>query len=125
MVLKRMKRRHSRAEALEVVAKLRALRPDMVLGADVVDRLSDGDRRDAAENTYRIVTEADLTYLHVFPFSPRSGTPAARMPQVDGTWRRRALCACANWATSSSSSGQSPAWRDRVRSGRKGGHGAN
>ncbi len=82
MVLKRMKRRHSRAEALEVVAKLRTLRPDMVLGADIITGFPT-ETDEMAENTYRIVTEADLTYLHVFPFSPRSGTPAARMPQVD------------------------------------------
>jgi threonylcarbamoyladenosine tRNA methylthiotransferase MtaB len=82
MILKRMKRRHSRDDALAIVAKLRALRPDMVFGADIIAGFPTED--DAMfENTLRIVTEADLTYLHVFPYSPREGTPAARMPQVD------------------------------------------
>jgi len=82
MILKRMKRRHSRDDALEIVAKLRALRPEMVFGADIIAGFPTED--DAMfENTRRIVAEAGLTYLHVFPYSPREGTPAARMPQVD------------------------------------------
>ena len=83
MILKRMKRRHSRDDALDIVAKLRSLRPDMVFGADIIAGFPTED--DAMfENTLRIVAEADLTYLHVFPYSPREGTPAARMPQVSG-----------------------------------------
>ncbi len=82
MILKRMKRRHCRAEALEVVAKLRSFRPDMAFGADIIVGFPT-ETDEMFENTYRIVTEADLTYLHVFPYSPRPGTPAARMPQVD------------------------------------------
>tara|TARA_R110002051_G_scaffold311106_1_gene384696 strand:- start:3896 stop:5158 length:1263 start_codon:yes stop_codon:yes gene_type:complete len=81
MILKRMKRRHSRADALGIVEKLRGLRPDMVFGADIIAGFPT--ETDAMfENTLRFVTEADLTYLHVFPFSPREGTPAARMPQI-------------------------------------------
>ncbi|GGA36947.1 tRNA (N(6)-L-threonylcarbamoyladenosine(37)-C(2))-methylthiotransferase MtaB [Pelagibacterium lentulum] len=81
MILKRMKRRHSRLDALGIVQKLRALRPDMVFGADIIAGFPT--ETDAMfENTCRFVTEADLTYLHVFPFSPREGTPAAKMPQV-------------------------------------------
>jgi len=81
MILKRMKRRHSRDDALGVVAKLRSLRPDMVFGADIIAGFPT--ETDAMfENTLAFVTEADLTYLHVFPYSPRQGTPAARMPQV-------------------------------------------
>ena len=81
MILKRMKRRHSRADALGIVEKLRDLRPDMVFGADIIAGFPT--ETDAMfENTLRFVTEADLTYLHVFPFSPREGTPAARMPQI-------------------------------------------
>ncbi|QQR36672.1 tRNA (N(6)-L-threonylcarbamoyladenosine(37)-C(2))-methylthiotransferase MtaB [Devosia oryziradicis] len=81
LILKRMKRRHSRDDALAIVAKLRRLRPDIVLGADIIAGFPTED--DAMfENTLAIVTEADLTYLHVFPYSPRQGTPAARMPQV-------------------------------------------
>jgi threonylcarbamoyladenosine tRNA methylthiotransferase MtaB len=82
MILKRMKRRHSRTEALEVVAKLRALRPDMVFGADIIAGFPT-ETDEMFENTLRIVTAADLTFLHVFPYSPRPGTPAAKMPQVD------------------------------------------
>ncbi|WP_421952782.1 tRNA (N(6)-L-threonylcarbamoyladenosine(37)-C(2))-methylthiotransferase MtaB [Pelagibacterium sp.] len=81
MILKRMKRRHSRADALGIVDKLRGLRPDMVFGADIIAGFPT--ETDAMfENTLRFVTEADLTYLHVFPFSPREGTPAAKMPQI-------------------------------------------
>ena len=81
MILKRMKRRHLRADALAIVEKLRALRPDMVFGADIIAGFPT--ETDAMfENTLNFVIEADLTYLHVFPFSPREGTPAARMPQV-------------------------------------------
>jgi threonylcarbamoyladenosine tRNA methylthiotransferase MtaB len=82
LILKRMKRRHLRADALAVVNKLRGLRPDMVFGADIIAGFpteTDG----MFENTVAIVEEAGLTYLHVFPYSPRPGTPAARMPQVD------------------------------------------
>ena len=87
MILKRMKRRHSRAEALDVVSRLRGLRPEMIFGADIITGFPTED--DAMfENTLRIVTEANLTYLHVFPYSPRPGTPAARMPQVDKTIAR-------------------------------------
>ncbi|WP_417579111.1 tRNA (N(6)-L-threonylcarbamoyladenosine(37)-C(2))-methylthiotransferase MtaB [Pelagibacterium sp.] len=81
MILKRMKRRHSRADALAIVEKLRKLRPDMVFGADIIAGFPT--ETDAMfENTLEFVTLADLTYLHVFPFSPREGTPAAKMPQV-------------------------------------------
>ncbi len=82
MILKRMKRRHSRTEALEVVARLRALRPEMVFGADIIAGFPT-ETDEMFENSLSFVTEAELTYLHVFPYSPRPGTPAARMPQVD------------------------------------------
>lgn len=83
LILKRMKRRHSRRDALDIVGKLRELRPDMVLGADIITGFpTETDAMFA--NTMAIVEEADLTYLHVFPYSPREGTPAARMPQVSG-----------------------------------------
>ena len=81
LILKRMKRRHLRADTLEFVAKVRELRPDTVFGADIIAGFpteTDG----MFENSLKIVKEADLTYLHVFPYSPREGTPAARMPQV-------------------------------------------
>jgi threonylcarbamoyladenosine tRNA methylthiotransferase MtaB len=82
LILKRMKRRHLRADALGVVAKLRELRPDMVFGADIIAGFPT-ETDEMFENTLKIVEEADLTFLHVFPYSPRPGTPAARMPQVD------------------------------------------
>ena len=90
MILKRMKRRHGRADAIRFCEDVRKLRPDVVFGADIIAGFPTED--DAMfDNTLRIVEEADLTYLHVFPYSPREGTPAARMPQVDkGVARRRA-----------------------------------
>ncbi|MFN3867595.1 MAG: tRNA (N(6)-L-threonylcarbamoyladenosine(37)-C(2))-methylthiotransferase MtaB [Hyphomicrobiaceae bacterium] len=82
MILKRMKRRHSRADAVRFAAEARRLRPDVVLGADLIAGFpTETDAMFAA--TRRIVDDCGLTFLHVFPFSPRRGTPAARMPQVD------------------------------------------
>jgi threonylcarbamoyladenosine tRNA methylthiotransferase MtaB len=81
MILKRMKRRHLRADTLAFVAKVRALRPDVVFGADIIAGFPT-ETEEMFENSLKIVEEADLTYLHVFPYSPREGTPAARMPQV-------------------------------------------
>ncbi|MHB1103977.1 MAG: tRNA (N(6)-L-threonylcarbamoyladenosine(37)-C(2))-methylthiotransferase MtaB [Devosia sp.] len=82
MTLKRMKRRHLRADTLEFVNEVRAKRPDMVFGADIIAGFPT-ETDEMFENSLKIVEEADLTYLHVFPFSARAGTPAARMPQVD------------------------------------------
>ena len=81
LILKRMKRRHLRADTLEFVARARALRPDIVFGADIIAGFPT-ETEAMFENSLSIVTEADLTYLHIFPYSPREGTPAARMPQV-------------------------------------------
>ena len=78
-----MKRRHGRSDALEVISKFRALRPDIVFGADIIAGFPT-ETDEMFENSLSFVTEAELTYLHVFPYSPRPGTPAARMPQVDG-----------------------------------------
>ena len=81
MILKRMKRRHLRKDALEFCQKVRALRPDVVFGADIIAGFPT--ETDAMfENTLALVEEAGLTYLHVFPYSARTGTPAAKMPQV-------------------------------------------
>ncbi|MDB5561013.1 MAG: 2-methylthioadenine synthase [Hyphomicrobiales bacterium] len=82
MILKRMKRRHLRGDTLEFVAKVRAARPEMVFGADLIAGFPT-ETDEMFENSLKIVEEAQLTYLHVFPYSPRNGTPAARMPQVD------------------------------------------
>ena len=81
MILKRMKRRHSRADALKLVADVRAVRPDVAFGADLIAGFpTETDAMFA--NTLRLVDEAGLSFLHVFPFSPRPGTPAARMPAL-------------------------------------------
>jgi len=81
MVLKRMKRRHLRQDALDFCAKVRALRPDVVFGADIIAGFPT-ETEAMFENTLSLVEEAGLTYLHVFPYSARAGTPAAKMPQV-------------------------------------------
>jgi len=80
LILKRMKRRHSRADALAFCDRLRALRPDIVLGADLIAGFPTEDEA-MFENTRSLIAECGLVYTHVFPFSPRPGTPAARMPQ--------------------------------------------
>jgi threonylcarbamoyladenosine tRNA methylthiotransferase MtaB len=83
MILKRMKRRHSRAQSLDLIAAVRAVRPDVAFGADLIAGFPT--ETDAMfENTLSLVDEAGLSYLHVFPFSPRPGTPAAKMPPVHG-----------------------------------------
>lgn len=82
LILKRMKRRHSRAEALAACSRARALRPDIALGADLIAGFPTEDEA-MFGRTLDLIGEAGLDYLHVFPFSPRPGTPAARMPQVD------------------------------------------
>jgi len=81
MILKRMKRRHLRQDVIDVCAKARRLRPDIVFGADIIAGFPT-ETDEMFENTRRIVEECDLTYLHVFPYSERDGTPAAKMPQV-------------------------------------------
>jgi len=87
MVLKRMKRRHSRAQAAEVVARARALRPGIALGADLIAGFPTESDAHFAE-TLDFVRAAALTYLHVFPYSERPDTPAARMPAVPVAERR-------------------------------------
>ncbi|MGQ2908399.1 MAG: tRNA (N(6)-L-threonylcarbamoyladenosine(37)-C(2))-methylthiotransferase MtaB [Aliihoeflea sp.] len=81
MILKRMKRRHLRDDSIRFCEEVRALRPDMVFGADIIAGFPT-ETEAMFENSLKIVDECGLTHLHVFPFSPREGTPAARMPQV-------------------------------------------
>jgi threonylcarbamoyladenosine tRNA methylthiotransferase MtaB len=81
LILKRMKRRHSRADAIRFCETVRRLRPDIVFGADLIAGFPT-ETEEHFQNTLHLVEECGLTYLHVFPFSPRKGTPAARMPQV-------------------------------------------
>lgn len=87
LILKRMKRRHSRAQAAEVVAAFRRSRPDIVFGADIIAGFPTENEAMFA-NTLGAIEDLELTYLHVFPYSPRPDTPAARMPQVPGPIRR-------------------------------------
>ncbi|MBI1216566.1 MAG: tRNA (N(6)-L-threonylcarbamoyladenosine(37)-C(2))-methylthiotransferase MtaB [Alphaproteobacteria bacterium] len=87
MILKRMKRRHLRNDLIEVCKKARSLRPDIVFGADIIAGFPT-ETEEMFQNTLRAVEECDLTFLHVFPYSPRPGTPAAKMPQVDGNIRK-------------------------------------
>jgi len=81
MILKRMKRRHSRDQALALIAAVRAVRPDVAFGADLIAGFPT-ESEAMFERTLSLVDEAGLSYLHVFPFSPRPMTPAARMPQL-------------------------------------------
>lgn len=81
MILKRMKRRHLRDQSIRFCEDVRKLRPGIVFGADIIAGFPT-ETEDMFENSIKIVEECGLTHLHVFPFSPREGTPAARMPQI-------------------------------------------
>ncbi|MEM5515652.1 tRNA (N(6)-L-threonylcarbamoyladenosine(37)-C(2))-methylthiotransferase MtaB [Henriciella sp. AS95] len=82
LILKRMKRRHSREQAIELAQTLRKIRPDMALGADIIAGFPT-ETEAHFENSLRLVEDCGLSFLHVFPYSPRPGTPAARMPQLE------------------------------------------
>src|SRR5258708_27934462 len=81
LILKRMKRRHSRRHAIDFCAQLRRLRPDIAFGADIIAGFPTESEAMFARSQ-ELVEECDLTFLHVFPYSPRPRTPAARMPQL-------------------------------------------
>jgi threonylcarbamoyladenosine tRNA methylthiotransferase MtaB len=81
LILKRMKRRHLRGDAVELVARLKALRPDIAVGADLIAGFPTEADSHHADNL-SIIDELDIVHAHIFPFSPRPGTPAARMPQL-------------------------------------------
>ncbi len=83
LILKRMKRRHSRKNAIDFCAQVRRLRPDIALGADIIAGFPT-ETEEMFARSQDLVGECGLTFLHVFPYSPRPGTPAARMPQVSG-----------------------------------------
>ncbi|SEK77445.1 threonylcarbamoyladenosine tRNA methylthiotransferase MtaB [Roseovarius nanhaiticus] len=83
LILKRMKRRHLRDDAIRFAEEARRLRPDMTFGADIIAGFPT-ETEAHFENSLALVRECELTWLHVFPYSPRPGTPAARMPQVNG-----------------------------------------
>ena len=84
LILKRMKRRHTREEAVALAEKLRAARPDLALGADLIAGFPTEDEA-AFQNNVDLISDCGLSFVHVFPYSPRPGTPAARMPQLEKT----------------------------------------
>ena len=87
MILKRMKRRHLRADMRGFVERARSYRPDISFGADIIAGFPT-ETEAMFQNTLTLAEELDLTFLHVFPYSEREGTPAAKMPQVDGGVRK-------------------------------------
>ncbi len=87
MILKRMKRRHLRKDVIDVCNRARRYRPDMAFGADIITGFPT-ETEAMFRNTLELVEECDLTFLHVFPYSEREGTPAAKMPQVPGDIRK-------------------------------------
>ncbi|MCH8168459.1 MAG: tRNA (N(6)-L-threonylcarbamoyladenosine(37)-C(2))-methylthiotransferase MtaB [Proteobacteria bacterium] len=87
LILKRMKRRHNRADAIRFCQEIRARRPEMVFGADLIAGFPT-ETEAMFENSLRLIEDCGLTWLHVFPYSARQGTPAARMPQVPKAVRK-------------------------------------
>lgn len=83
LILKRMKRRHLRDDVLTLVDQVRQIRPDVIFGADMIAGFPTEDDL-AHQNSIDLIKNANLTWLHIFPYSPREGTPAAKMPQVNG-----------------------------------------
>ncbi|MEM1133093.1 MAG: tRNA (N(6)-L-threonylcarbamoyladenosine(37)-C(2))-methylthiotransferase MtaB [Pseudomonadota bacterium] len=82
MILKRMKRRHNRAQAIDLVERLKARRPEIAIGADIIAGFPT-ETEEMHANNCTIISECQIVHGHIFPYSPREGTPAARMPQVD------------------------------------------
>jgi len=87
MILKRMKRRHSREDSIEFCKEVLKARPDVVFGADIIAGFPT-ETEEMFQNSLRLVEDCNLTYLHVFPYSERDGTPAAKMPQMDKSIRK-------------------------------------
>src|SRR5438874_12490880 len=81
MILKRMKRRHSRADAVRTVVRIKAVRPDATIGADLIAGFPT-ETEEMALNSLKLLDDCDVVAAHIFPFSPRPQTPAARMPQL-------------------------------------------
>jgi threonylcarbamoyladenosine tRNA methylthiotransferase MtaB len=82
LILKRMKRRHSRAQAVALVERIKTARPDASIGADLIAGFPT-ESEEAALNSLKLLADCDIVAAHVFPFSPRPNTPAARMPQLE------------------------------------------
>ncbi len=87
MILKRMKRRHNRAQSVAAVARLKAARPEIAIGADLIAGFPTETEAMFA-NTLALIDDCDVVHAHIFPYSPRTGTPAARMPQVTADVRK-------------------------------------
>jgi threonylcarbamoyladenosine tRNA methylthiotransferase MtaB len=88
LILKRMKRRHSRTDAIKFCEDARKVRPEITFGADIIAGFpTESDEH--FENSINLIKDCGLTWLHIFPYSPREGTPAARMPQVNGSQIKR------------------------------------
>lgn len=87
LILKRMKRRHARADAVRIVERLKAARPEIAIGADLIAGFPTEDATMFA-NTLALIDDCTIVHAHIFPYSPRSGTPASRMPQVTPNVRR-------------------------------------
>ncbi|MEL6876174.1 MAG: tRNA (N(6)-L-threonylcarbamoyladenosine(37)-C(2))-methylthiotransferase MtaB, partial [Pseudomonadota bacterium] len=83
LILKRMKRRHNRQQAIDMVTRLKNARPEIAIGADIIAGFPT-ETDDMFRNSVDIIDQCDIIHGHIFPYSPREGTPAARMPQVDG-----------------------------------------
>lgn len=88
MILKRMKRRHNREQVIDFCQSLRAIRPEVSFGADIIAGFPT-ESDEMFENTRMLISQAQIQYLHVFPYSERDGTPAARMPQVPPAVRKK------------------------------------
>lgn len=88
MILKRMKRRHNREQVIDFCQSLRAIRPEVSFGADIIAGFPT-ESDEMFENTRMLISQAQIQYLHVFPYSERDGTPAARMPQVPPVVRKK------------------------------------
>ncbi len=97
LILKRMKRRHSRADAVAVARRACALRPEVALGADLIAGFPT-ETEDNFRRSLDLVAECGLAFVHVFPYSPRPGTPASRMPAVATPWSRNARQGCGRLA---------------------------
>ena len=102
LILKRMKRRHLRADAIAFTNQVRRLRPDIVFGGDIIAGFPT-ETEDAHQRSRDLVAECGLTHLHVFPYSERPGTPAARMPQVPHRVRKARAARCGRTARPRSS----------------------
>jgi len=87
LILKRMKRRHFRAQSVALIERLKAARPELAIGADLIAGFPTEDDAMFAD-TLALIDDADIVHAHIFPYSPRTGTPAARMPQVAPELRR-------------------------------------